>query len=481
MEDITSAIGLADKFVESSVEVRDCVSQGKPDSSLANQLDEEVEIDASYMLVAKDNYELDRNNEAIVKEVLFEEKAGVLQSQKWSDALSPLDADTTESEKDHKTCRQEQQPVYVADDFDMTGFSGSKINDVPDMQSMVPDADIEAGKLKNVVCKDDSCVSEGAGGDNLTKNTLCHANPPPNLHEVENYDDIGNKKTEKHDTNVVESGDGLEDSIKANSNSESISAYNRSTDVIEEANEIEGPHLDRVSNREDEIKEPELGRDNKVQGEGAGKDLMSSAVNNRENEFKRTSIDQSKLELMHSTQFFEHFGQSSVAVVDGHARESGPAASRTSTVTLQGESDNGSVKPQLDTTIGDVSVGSSSHTDSLEAHWGSISVISTQSDAFSEAEKAKKSRTTSEQCFDKSYEFDLPSFITLVESGGHDQKSIMSEIRSVQTTRSPRAMPLQASCFPSDTRVANESPGRKNQEIIKKVTNWNANQHTPQH
>ncbi|XP_039017779.1 uncharacterized protein LOC120148841 [Hibiscus syriacus] len=299
------------------------------------------------------------------------------------------------------------------------------INDLPDMQSMIPDTDIEAGKLNNVVRKDDTYVSEGAGGENLTKNTLCHANLAPNLLEVGNCDDIGKKKTEKHDTVVVESGDGVEDSIKANSKSESVSTDNQSPDVVEEANEIEGPHLDRVSNREDEIKEPELRRDNKVQGEGAGEDLMSSAVDNRGgNQFERTSIDQSKKDSMHSTLYSEHSGQSSRAVDDGHARESGPAASGTGTVSLQGESDNGSVKPQLDTTIGDVLIGSGSHTDSLEAHWGSISVLSTQSEPFSEAEKAKKSKVASQQHFDNSDEFDTPSFVTLVESGGGDQNPL---------------------------------------------------------
>ncbi|KAK8556238.1 hypothetical protein V6N12_002649 [Hibiscus sabdariffa] len=481
MEDITSATGLADKYAESSVEVRECVSQDKHDSAPTNQLDEDVEIDASYMQVAKDSYELNRDNEAIVKEVLFEEKAGVLQSHKWSDALSPLDADTTENEKDQRTCTlQEQQPVYVTDDLYPTGFLESMINDLPDVQSMVSDADIEAGKSNNGVGKDDMSVSKWAGGDNLTKNAICESvnnsspsgtNPVPNLLEVETCDDIEKKKTEKHDINVVESGDGPEDLIKENSTFASISTDNQSPDVTEEANEVEGPYLDRISEKEDDIKEPEVSRDNKVEREGAGEDLMSSAVDNsREgNAFERTSIDQSKKELMHSTSCSEHTIQSSGAVDDNHSHESGPAASGTSTLTLQGEPGIGSVKPQLDTTIGDVSIGSSSHTDSLEAHWGSISVLSTQSEAFSEAERGKKSKVASEQHLDKSDEFDPPSFMTLVEPGpgGGDQKSTVSEIQAEQTAQSP-------------TQGPNEPPGRKkNEEIIKKVTNWNAKQHTP--
>ncbi|TYG50243.1 hypothetical protein ES288_D10G158800v1 [Gossypium darwinii] len=486
-EGITSVTESAEKIVEPSVEVHDSVLQDKPDTALTNQLYEDIEIDASYMHVAKDSYELGGNHEAIVKEVLFEGKAGLLQDHKWSYELPPVDADSTENEKDQEVgSLQEQQPVYVADDLDPTGFLGSMINDLPEGKPLVVDADIEAGKLNNVVGEDVICIPNDNLGriDDQTyvKNSSCesmnnsspsHTNPASNLLEVDNSDDIGEKKTKKHDINVVESGDEIEDLIEANSTSQS-------PDVIEEVNETKGPHLDMVSDREDE--ELKLSMDYKIQGEGAGEDLVSFAVDNNGggNGFERTSIDQSKKELMHSLSYSNPTSQNSGAVDDNHTRESGLDAFGTSTVILQGEADNGPIKPQPDTTVGDVSIGSSSHTDSLEAHWGSISVLSTQSDAFSEAEKTKKSKAVSKQHFDTSDEFEPPSFMTLVEPGGSNEKSTISDIQAVQTAESTRTMPLQAVWFPSVTHGANESLGRKkNEEIIKKVTNWNAKQHTP--
>ncbi|TYH49820.1 hypothetical protein ES332_D10G161500v1 [Gossypium tomentosum] len=486
-EGITSVTESAEKIVEPSVEVHDSVLQDKPDTALTNQLYEDIEIDASYMHVAKDSYELGGNHEAIVKEVLFEGKAGLLKDHKWSDELPPVDADSTENEKDQEVgSLQEQQPVYVADDLDPTGFLGSMINDLPEGKPLVVDADIEAGKLNNVVGEDVICIPNDNLGriDDQTyvKNSSCesmnnsspsHTNPASNLLEVDNSDDIGEKKTKKHDINVVESGDEIEDLIEANSTSQS-------PDVIEEVNETKGPHLDMVSDREDE--ELKLSMDYKIQGEGAGEDLVSFAVDNNGggNGFERTSIDQSKKELMHSLSYSNPTSQNSGAVDDNHTRESGLDAFGTSTVILQGEADNGPIKPQPDTTVGDVSIGSSSHTDSLEAHWGSISVLSTQSDAFSEAEKTKKSKAVSKQHFDTSDEFEPPSFMTLVEPGGSNEKSTISDIQAVQTAESTRTMPLQAVWFPSVTHGANESLGRKkNEEIIKKVTNWNAKQHTP--
>ena len=114
---------------------------------------------------------------------------------------------------------------------------------------------------------------------------------------------------------------------------------------------------------------------------------------------------------------------------------------------------------------------------------GTETIPSTGLHAVSEAEKAniKNSKVASEeQHFDKSDEFEPPSFMTLVEPGGGDQKAAVSEIQTVQNAQNPRAAPLQVGWFPSLTHVANESQGRKkNEEIIEKVTNWNTKQRTP--
>ncbi|CAI0453185.1 unnamed protein product [Linum tenue] len=136
-----------------------------------------------------------------------------------------------------------------------------------------------------------------------------------------------------------------------------------------------------------------------------------------------------------------------------------------------------SVTKQLGTSAADISVDSNSQTDSLEGHWGSVSVLSTQSDM-----PVSTAKTNAPQDSDKSDMFEAPSFMTLVEPRtAGDQKAAggSSEIHSAQNQQQSKA---QAGWFPSITNVVNESQGRKkNEEIIAKVTNWSntGKQHTP--
>ncbi|XP_065861504.1 uncharacterized protein [Euphorbia lathyris] len=163
--------------------------------------------------------------------------------------------------------------------------------------------------------------------------------------------------------------------------------------------------------------------------------------------------------------------------------------------------DEGGIKivvQQLGASATDFSVDSGSQTDSLEGHWGSVSVLSTQSDmqatvdteplacgskASAEAEKAdlKKPETSTEgaQETEKSDIFEPPSFMTLVEPRAGDKRAAADEIRTAQNMQLPKD--AQAGWFPSLTNVVNESQGRKkNEEIIAKVTNWSTpKQHAP--
>ncbi|XP_039050244.1 uncharacterized protein LOC120191340 [Hibiscus syriacus] len=506
----SEALASEEIILDKEDEIKDTASQEKSDTFVYNPMDEDI--------VTEDYYKLGVNNEAMAKEVLFSGNADAIQIDKGSDALSPVDAVTTENEdrevwflKEHKSVYaagesykgsdafspvdpgttgnekdpevrslKEQQPIYVADG---TGFPGSMIIDVPDAKPMVTDADFGAGKLSNV-----------AGDENNNKDmvTSCefsnissHTNPASDLLEIDDFDDVGTRKTQKSGINEVEDRDGPEKghvSMKTDSTSESISTHHQSVIVIEEQNEPEGLQSDIVSNSQDDKRESKTDSYDKVHGESAIKNLMASSVNNSEpNEIERTSVDLLKKELIHSG-----------AVSDGHAGEPGAAAAQISAVILQGEADSGSVKPQLDTTVGDVLIDSSSRTDSLEGHWGSVSVLSTQSDnpaaidtetlpstgsqALPEAEKAniKKSK---EEHPDESNKFEPPSFMTLVEGGGSSdpKDTAVSETPTGQNAENPRA-----GWFPSLTHVANESQGRKkNEKIIEKVANWNVNRHSP--
>uniref|UniRef100_A0A5B7A6Z5 C2H2-type domain-containing protein n=1 Tax=Davidia involucrata TaxID=16924 RepID=A0A5B7A6Z5_DAVIN len=190
--------------------------------------------------------------------------------------------------------------------------------------------------------------------------------------------------------------------------------------------------------------------------------------------------------------------KNSANVEDSHSRDGDRGVSGViSSEPLQEEGDENLTK-RVGVSAVDISVDSSSQTESLEGNWGSVSVLSNQSDApvavdagalpsthSQAAEQSEKanSKTASEQHHsDKSDVFDPPSFMTLVESGGGvDQKAAASEIQTVESTQQPKSEDLKAGWFPSLTNVINESQGRKkNEEIIAKVTNWSTGkQHSP--
>ncbi|XP_038893765.1 uncharacterized protein LOC120082590 [Benincasa hispida] len=149
------------------------------------------------------------------------------------------------------------------------------------------------------------------------------------------------------------------------------------------------------------------------------------------------------------------------------------------------------VKPQLTSSLLDASVDAISQTDSLEGNWGSVSVLSTQSDlpAILDSEVTLQARTgaeetnlkkvdaaTERQHSNRSDLFEPPSFMTLVEpNGGGIQNSATTEIQTARNREQPNSASLQAAWFPSNAHVANNSPGRKkNEAIIAKVTNWSA-------
>ncbi|KAA0067642.1 titin-like protein isoform X2 [Cucumis melo var. makuwa] len=149
------------------------------------------------------------------------------------------------------------------------------------------------------------------------------------------------------------------------------------------------------------------------------------------------------------------------------------------------------MKPQLTSSLLDPSVDAISQTDSLEGNWGSVSVLSTQSDLLAvvdgevtpqtragaeETDLRKADAAPERQHSDRSDLFEPPSFMTLVEpNGGGIPNSATTEIQTARNREQPNPTSLQAGWFPSYTHVANDSPGRKkNEAIIAKVTNWSA-------
>nr|GMD02326.1 microtubule-associated protein futsch isoform X1 [Ipomoea batatas]GMD70859.1 microtubule-associated protein futsch isoform X1 [Ipomoea batatas]GMD90912.1 microtubule-associated protein futsch isoform X1 [Ipomoea batatas]GME10373.1 microtubule-associated protein futsch isoform X1 [Ipomoea batatas] len=167
------------------------------------------------------------------------------------------------------------------------------------------------------------------------------------------------------------------------------------------------------------------------------------------------------------------------ATVENNNIVDATSTSGVGSVPLKGGGDDKTTKQQDGVTAVDMSVTSSSRTDSLDANWGSVSVLSIQSETTAPVDGevpdsgAQEKKTKVERNPDKSDTFEPPSFMTLVESG--------SEIENAQNAQHPKSDSLKAGWFPSLNNVVNESQGRKkNEEIIAKVTNWSTGkQHTP--
>ncbi|BAT74426.1 uncharacterized protein HKW66_Vig0002540 [Vigna angularis] len=147
----------------------------------------------------------------------------------------------------------------------------------------------------------------------------------------------------------------------------------------------------------------------------------------------------------------------------------------------------------------DASVDSGSRCDSLEGNWGSVSVLSMQSDApavidaetlsstgllaLTEAGKPNLNNSKAapeRQQSDQSEMFEPPSFMTLVEPMQVSPKATASEVQRGQNPQQSDST-SQAGWFPTINQVVGESQERKrNEEIIAKVTNWSTSkEHTP--
>ncbi|KAJ8530780.1 hypothetical protein K7X08_023661 [Anisodus acutangulus] len=192
----------------------------------------------------------------------------------------------------------------------------------------------------------------------------------------------------------------------------------------------------------------------------------------------------SDCDVKESTGLFVDTVLNSHVVDNSHAGDGLKSAAGVIPSASQNEGNDKLVK-QNDTVSAVSPMTSSSRADSLDANWGSVSVLSTQSEstAVTDAETTDTRKPTSESHPDKSDVYEPPSSMTLVESGeSADKKTAASEIETHLNSQQPKTEAL-AGWFPSITNVVNESQGRKknDEEIIAKVTNWSGTtkQHTP--
>lgn len=242
--------------------------------------------------------------------------------------------------------------------------------------------------------------------------------------------------------------------------------------------------------------EPEMNRETEVVAKCFGRGIMGSKLS-QDGDFEELEENLEKPIMKEPGPFPIHSeisGGSSSDVKDGQSRNDGKGNFGVISQPMQGSDDKLIKQPGG---VSSVYLSVDSSTDSVEGNWGSVSVLSAQSDApaYTSTEILPKSdpgeagksentnlhlKTASEnQDSDKAGLLEPPSFMTLVEPRGRvDKKAAVSEIETVQGTQQPNSEALQAGWFPSLTNVVNESAGRKkNEDIISKVTNWSTGKH----
>ncbi|KAK6930648.1 hypothetical protein RJ641_004742 [Dillenia turbinata] len=244
---------------------------------------------------------------------------------------------------------------------------------------------------------------------------------------------------------------------------------------------------------QEDVKDLEICTEDKLPYAGVGSMISDSAPGTGSELFQKI-LEKPSIKEPRDLHGGESSDQNSMAV--NQAKEFGGGIAGVSSQSCNEETEN---RQQLGASPIDVLVDSSSQGDSLEGNWGSVSALSTQSDALAivdaevlrsagsqvatEAEKGdlrKPRNALGAHVPDKLDLFEPPSFMTLVEPPERRvQKPTSSEIRVSAKQQSSFVSP-QEGWFPSLTNVTNESPGRKrNEEIIAKVTNWSSGkQHT---
>ncbi|KAK2641684.1 hypothetical protein Ddye_023447 [Dipteronia dyeriana] len=418
-----------------------------------------------------------------------------------------------------------KSPPYIFDDSLHKDFTETALNVFNDVNPMTAPEDAntvglnDAGNHKkaisetnNVAGNDEHKRVEEENNDNngtmisesATYRPEILVNPTTNVHESDDAGDHEKGKIENSAVVGVERGEESTEeklSLKTKPASEYATTNLHELEVVADdvldmtvmkLSETKFGNLDTVSDTQDGTEQLEISGNDKAQ------EKLVPEIDRGVELSKRTSEDQATKVPLASPFGTESSIQSSVAVDDNHTEGFGRGDSVTN-LSLQGENiDNNFVKHQLGPSRVDVSVDSLSQTDSLEGNWGSISVLSTQSDtpvvdaeslsstdylASAETEKSivKAKGATEGQQSSNSDVFEAPSFMTLVEPGGEvNHKAAAPQTQTIQNSQQQNAASSQAGWFPSLTHVVNESEGRKkNEEIIAKVTNWSTGKHTP--
>lgn len=375
------------------------------------QLNEGAEVPSSAILVLEDSGDLNGSSVAVVNEVLVEEEADVSQVKLTiNEKEVPAEAVITDMEENHTVQSHEVRETHdICDDALQVNFPEN---------AMELSSDAVINQATNLVGGDDAGNCEKAMnekldgiGDNIGKSvseenyTKISGNlfesignpfespvyPTIKLPEGDEAGDHEKGKIQKYDVDGIESKDESKEhiSMKTKLFSESASSLHESQTVADnkmdgsvkklpehECMDFDGVYLSRVgkdSFSDTGIKKDEInGNEVEVKSIG-GSTANESYHGGHVNSLQKTSGDDMTKESHPSHLDSESSFQSSAAVDENHAREFGVGASGITSESLEGDSNF--VKHQVAASAIDVSVDSSSQTDSLEGHWGSVSGI----------------------------------------------------------------------------------------------------------
>ena len=375
------------------------------------QLNEGAEVPSSAILVLEDSGDSNGSSVAVVNEVLVEEEADVSQNKLTiNEKEVPAEAVITDMEENHTVQSHKVSETHdICDDALQVNFPENAMelsSDAVINQATNLVGEDDAGNCEEAMTEKFDGIGDNIGKsvseENYTKISVKNSESIGNPFESPVYptiklpegDEAGDRekgKIQKYDVDGILSKDESKEhlSMKTQLFSESASSLHESQAVADnimdgsvkklpehECMDFDGVYLSRVGKNsfsDTGIKKDEInGNEVEVKSIG-GSTANESYHGGHVNSLQKTSGDDMTKESHPSHLDSESSFQSSAAVDENHAREFGVGASGITSESLEGDSNF--VKQQVAASAMDVSVDSSSQTDSLEGHWGSVSGI----------------------------------------------------------------------------------------------------------
>ncbi|KAI4317405.1 hypothetical protein L6164_025274 [Bauhinia variegata] len=526
--DNPSSLHSSEALRQEEDDLKDPVTKDNLSNFNSNQLNEETEVLSPGMLVLDDTMKKQQvNGELMVEEMLvhrkdsFPVKLTVDDNQSSEEIGAPVDTMKCELNQSHMVyfsgeqesddvCRNSQQ-IDLPEDSVVASFNKNP-GDTPIDSTTSQTSTITVISKDDIIHQEkhrteiDDVVLNGNSREANKENAVQFGVDPSR----DSLEDKGSEvsKLEKRDitNNQCREGPVVTDisSPKAANNSfeSPITSEGPMNVSARKSTDIESTNINAQSGSKGDIKEDEIINNSEVQEKCVG--IVGTVAGLQQSgdseQLLKPPRDHYKKDPSLSPSKAENSAHFASAVEDNGAGEPVGESSEITTVPVQGQNSNIMVQQQLGLSGIDASVDTSSRCDSLEGNWGSVSVVSLQSDvpAVVDAEalsstdllpptEAEKSTTNSKaaierQQYEKSEMFEPPSFMTLVEPGHSvGPNAASSEVQKGQNPQQPNSTSSQAGWFPTLSQVVHESQGRKkNEEVIAKVTNWSiSKQHTP--